>query len=219
MGCRTVAVVLENYSVAARRVVSLATMEAARLDHPRVGTEHLLLGLLSESDGEPADALRAAGATLAAARHKVVEASGIGAGSPDGEAMPFTPRAQRALERAGRFSRKDQQAQVTAAHVLLGVLDVEGLACQVLRGLDVDIVQLRDALVTARATCPVAAVDDQRSVEALRPTCPHCHALLDDTLTETMVLARREGEASSKVSVVYCSACSTTLGVARPESS
>ena len=137
---------LENYSDGAQRVVSLATMEARTLDHPRVGTEHLLLGLLSDDDGdgETGDLLREAGVSLAAARLKVVEALGSDLGSPTSEALPFTPRAQRALERAGRFSRKEQESEVTAGHVLLGVLDVEGLACQVLRGLGVDIAHLRD---------------------------------------------------------------------------
>lgn len=208
---------LENYSVAAQRVVSLATMEARRLDHSRVGTEHLLLGLLSDDDGEPADVLRMAGATLAAARHKVIEALGAGAESPDTEALPFTPRAERALERAGRFSRKDQQPQVTSEHVLLGVLDVEGLACQVLRGLSVDVAQLRDAL-GPRLANPVAPADDHTSIVAVRPTCPQCHAPLDDTLTETLVLARRECESPSTFRVAYCAACSTTLGLVRPES-
>ena len=214
---RTVAVVLENYSVDALRVVSLATMEAGRLDHSRVGTEHLLLGLLSDDDADSADVLRAAGASLAAARHKVIEALGGGAGSPHIEALPFTPRAERALERAGRFSRKDQQAQVTSEHVLLGVLDVEGLACQVLRGLGVDIAQLRDAVVPRPAT-PVAIINDQPSVEAVRPSCPQCHAPLDDTLTETLAVARRGGEQPSQLSVIYCMACGTTLGIVRPES-
>jgi ATP-dependent Clp protease ATP-binding subunit ClpA len=211
--------VFENYSAAAQRVVSLATMEAQRLDHPRVGTEHLLLGLLSVDDGEPSGVLRAAGISLAAARHKVVEALGAGAGSPSSEALPFTPRAQRALERASRFSRKEQEPEVTAGHVLLGVLDVEGLACQVVRGLGVDIVHLRDAVVTTGAHVPVALVEDQPSIEAVRPRCPHCHALLDDTLTEMLIPARRDGQPTTNVSVAFCAACSTTLGVVRPESS
>ena len=194
----------------------MATTEARRLDHARIGTEHLLLGLLADDDGEATDVLSAAGATLAAARHKVIEALGGGAGSPHIEVLPFTPRAERALERAGRFSRKDQQAQVTSEHVLLGVLDVEGLACQVLRGLGVDLAQLRDALVP-RPAIPVAIIDDQPSVEAVRPSCPQCHAPLDDTLTETLVLARRNGEQPCELSVIYCAACGTTLGVVRPE--
>jgi ATP-dependent Clp protease ATP-binding subunit ClpA len=192
-------------------------MEAQSLGHPRVGTEHLLLGVLSGDDGEPADVLRAAGANLPAARHKVVEALGADVGSANGEALPFTPRAQRALERAGRFSRKEQEPEVTAGHVLLGVLDVEGLACQVLRGLGVDIDHVRDALVTTRTDVPVSPVADQHAVEMVRPRCPYCHAPLDETLTEMSIPARRDGQSTTNVSVAFCAACSTTLGVVRPE--
>jgi ATP-dependent Clp protease ATP-binding subunit ClpA len=209
--------VLENYSVEAQRVVSLATMEARRFDHPRVGTEHLLLGLLSDDDGEAADVLRAAGVSLAAARHKVVEALGADAGSPSSDALSFTPRAQRALERAGRFSRKDQEPEVTPGHVLLGVLDVEGLACQVLRGLGVDIAHIRGAMGTNDTQIPVALIEDQPSVEPVRPRCPHCQAALDDTLTQTLVTVRRDGEPPTNVTVAFCAACSTALGIVGPE--
>ena len=217
MLCRTVAVVLESYSVGARCVVSFATMEARSLDHSRVGTEHLLLGLLSDDEGEHADVLRAAGVTLTAARHKVVEALGTDAASPNSEALPFTSRAQRALERAGRFSRKEQEKEVTPGHVLLGVLDVEGLACQVLRGLGVDLVHLREAMLSGHPRARVAPVDEPPSVEAVRPRCPNCYAPLDETLAEMLIPARRDGEPSTNVAVVYCAACSTALGVVRPE--
>jgi ATP-dependent Clp protease ATP-binding subunit ClpC len=206
--------VLENFSAGAQRVVKLATTEARRLGHPHIGTEHLLLGVLSDDDGEPAEVLRAAGVSLPAARHKVVEALGADAGSSNSEGfVPFTPRAKRALERAGRFSRKQQEPEVTAGHVLLGVLDVEGLACQVLRGLGVDIDPIRDALVTTRVGIPVALVDDQSPVEEVRPWCPNCRALLDDTLSETVISARRDGEPSTIIRVAYCAACGTALGV------
>ena len=210
---------LESYSVGAQRVVSLATMEARRLDHSRVGTEHLLLGLLSDDDGEPTDVLRAAGVTFAAARHKVVEALGTDAASSDSDTLPFTPRAQRALERAGRFSRKEQVKEVTPGHVLLGVLDVEGLACQVLRGLGVDLVNLRGAVLKGHPHARVAVVHDQPSAEAVRPRCPNCYAPLDETLSEMLIPARRDGEPATEFSVAFCAACSTTLGVVRPESS
>jgi ATP-dependent Clp protease ATP-binding subunit ClpA len=196
-------------------------MEARTLDHPRVGTEHLLLGLLSDDDGdgETGDLLREAGVTLAAARLKVVEALGSDLGSPTSEALPFTPRAQRALERAGRFSRKEQESEVSAGHVLLGVLDVEGLACQVLRGLGVDIAHLRDGVTAPRADVSVGLVDDEHSVGAARPQCPNCRAPLDETLTEMLIPARRNGEPTMNVSVVFCAACSTSLGIVRPDSS
>ena len=213
---------LENFSVEAQEVVSLATMEARRLGHPRIGTEHLLLGLLLDDDGEPAELLKAEGAHLVAARHKVVEAVGDDVGSPEGEPLSFTDRAQRALERAGRFSRKDRESEVTAGHVLLGVLDVEGLACQVLRGLGVDLVHLRQAVVGGSSDEPTfveptpPSLDQVDVVRVMRPHCPHCHAALDDSLTEAVIPARHAGAPSRNVSVVYCAACGATLGVLRP---
>ncbi len=180
---------LENYSVRAQRVVSLATVEAQQLDHPRVGTEHLLLGLLSDDGDAPAEILRSAGASLSAARHMVAELVNAEAGSHDGEALPFTPRAERALGRAGRFARQEREPEVTAGHVLLGVLDVEGLACQVLRGLDVDIGHVRDAIVNTSTELAPHRIDPPRAGEPVRPRCPRCRAVLDGVLTETLVLA------------------------------
>jgi ATP-dependent Clp protease ATP-binding subunit ClpA len=214
--------VLESFSAHAQRVVSLATSEAGLLGHARVGTEHLLLGLLSDDDG-PGDVLRAAGASLAAARHKVAEVVGGGDPSRDGEPLPLTSRAQRALERAGRFSRQDRKPEVTSAHVLLGVLDVEGLACQVLRGLGVDVVHLRDAVVSPRAEVAsasedavVAPDDAPQSIASVGPRCPACSAALDDTLAEATIAARRGDGSATDVGVVYCAACGATLGVIRP---
>lgn len=208
--------VLESYSDQALRVVSLATAEARQLDHPHVGTEHLLLGLLSHDDSGPAEMLHTAGASLAAARHKVAELVTAEPGSLAGDALPFTARAQRALERAGRFARRDRESQVTTSHVLLGVLDVEGLACQVLRGLAVDIVQLRNAMVATDSDVARVSIDEQPPGEPVRPRCPHCRAVVDETLAETLIATQHEGRPSTDVSVVYCAACGTTLGVLRP---
>jgi ATP-dependent Clp protease ATP-binding subunit ClpA len=208
----------ENYSACARRVVSSATTEARQLGHPRVGTEHLLLGLLSEEGSVPAGVLRSAGARLAAARHMVAEVVVVDVGSVASEALAFTPRARRALERAGRFSRQERAADVTANHLLLGVLDVEGLACQVLRGLGVDIVRLRDAVGTGRADTNAVQRDEQRVHDVVRPSCPRCGALLDDTLAETSITARDDAAQPTAVSVLYCGACGTALGVGRSHS-
>ena len=211
---------LDGYSADARRVVSLATAEARQLGHPRVGTEHLLLGLLADDESDTAAALRAAGTTLAGARYTVSEVVTDVGEAPGGDEPPFTPRAQRALERAGRFARRDKDPEVTADHVLLGVLDVEGLACQVLRGLGVDLARLRESIV---GTEPVVAptVDSQPELQgsapAIRPRCPHCATELDGNLIETIVSAQRDDRASTNVSIVYCVACGSALGLLRSE--
>jgi ATP-dependent Clp protease ATP-binding subunit ClpA len=216
-----VAAVLEGCSDDARIVVSQAIAEARQLGHSRVGTEHLLLGLLAEEDSEPAVALRAAGATLAAARYTVAEIVTDVGESPSGHELPFTARAQRALERAGRFSRRFREPEVTAEHVLLGLLDVEGLACQVMRGLGVDISRLQESLVPTHKVAPAAppAFEEQERPAALRPECPGCRAGLDGNLLETVIAARGDGESTTNVSVAYCAICGVTLGALRAEPS
>ena len=41
----------EKFSEKARKVLSLAQEEAQRFNHNYIGTEHILLGLVKESDG------------------------------------------------------------------------------------------------------------------------------------------------------------------------
>jgi ATP-dependent Clp protease ATP-binding subunit ClpA len=53
----------ERFTAAARSVVVLAKQEAQDLNHPCVGTEHLLLAMLDESSGGAAVLLRDAGVT------------------------------------------------------------------------------------------------------------------------------------------------------------
>ncbi len=211
---------LEGCSDDTRDVVSAATDQARQMGHARVGTEHLLLGLLAAADGAPAAALRAGGATLSAARHTVSELAPHGTALADDARLDFTERAQRALERAGRFSRRDRQPEVTPGYVLLGVLDVEGLGCQVLRGLGVDLGRLRDSAVSGpvSATIAPAASDPPGAENPPTPTptpLPHCHACgadLAGNLVATALDADRAG-APTTVSVVSCRSCGAALGV------
>jgi len=219
---RKVTDVLEGYSTDARRVVSLATAEARQLGHSRVGTEHLLLGLLADSESDTAASLRTAGATLAGARFTVSEVVTETVDATGGdEDIPYSPRAQRALERAGRFARRSRDPEVTPDHVLLGVLDVEGLACQVMRGLGVDLGRLRESIAPTQPASEFAVVDPQPEQQELappmRPHCPNCYAELDGNLVETVVVARREDDTTTDVRVAFCLACGATLGALRAE--
>src|SRR5690349_8371513 len=156
---RKVARVLEGYSTDARQAVSLAIAEARQLGHSRVGTEHLLLGLLACADSDAAAHLRSAGASLAAARFTVSSVVTETVDAHVDDDLPYTPRAQRALERAGRFARRSRDPEVTPDHVLLGVLDVEGLACQVMRGLGVDPARLRESIAPTEPASEFAVAD------------------------------------------------------------
>src|SRR3990170_2708513 len=87
----------ERFTDRARRVVVLAQEEARLLNHNYIGTEHILLGLISEADGVAARTLGELGISLSAVRAKVEAIIGEGGGAPTGH-IPFTPRAKKVLE-------------------------------------------------------------------------------------------------------------------------
>jgi ATP-dependent Clp protease ATP-binding subunit ClpA len=207
---------LQGFGVDARDAVTMAELEARDLGHERVGTEHLLLGLLANEDDPAARLLLAAGVTLGAARHKAGEAVGSGsdpAALPPGP-LPRSPRATRALSRAVRFSHARRADAVATEHVLLGVLDVEGTAGQVLRGLGVDVDRLRaslDAEPEAEGVAEGAVADD---APPGGPVCPWCRASLEDDLRYHLVMATDGGSGSLDTLVFSCGACGRALGAA-----
>lgn len=198
---------LQGFGADARRALVLAEREARSLGHQRVGTEHLLLGLLADEGTPAAAALRDSGATVAAARRKVGEA--VGPGAPGSEPSSTSPRANRAVGRAPRFAR-DQRAEVVGAdHLLLAVLDVEGTAGQVLRGLGVDLEHLRATLGTGEARHLEPEVHSPAR-PTLPPLCPSCHSAINE-LTGTAVPV--SGGHDRQVLVLSCQACGAVLGV------
>jgi ATP-dependent Clp protease ATP-binding subunit ClpC len=207
----------------------MASVEARDLGSDRVGTEHLLLGLLAHTDGGAARRLGAAGVTLAAARRKVAEAVGqrlpeAGAGAqlaqpPSAGHLPRTPRAERAINRAFRFSNDGRSSEVQTEHLLLGVLDVEGTAGQVLRGLGVDLEALGaaqtgsdsdDDHATAAGVggAPVSLPDSMPPVR-----CGSCSNPLDGFLDLRVLTATDANDRRRDVAVVSCRACGTAIGV------
>ena len=137
---------LERFSDEARTAVDLAQVEARRLGHDHVGTEHLLLGILTEGQSRAARALIAVGVSPSACRQKVVEA--VGNTTPakrDGD-LDLTERARRSLQRAVRLANRQRQDHVEPEHILLSLIQVEGRAGQVLRGLGVDPGRVRAAV-------------------------------------------------------------------------
>lgn len=217
----------EQLPPAVARVVTAAENEQRALGHARIGTEHLLLGLLADSACRSAELLTAAGVSMLAARHMVAEVVVTEPGSGPSEGTDLTPRSVRALDRAGRFARRERAADVTDGHLLLGVLDVEGLACQVLRRLGVDLAGLRRAASgdhAAEAIAPdprdadergsdAAAVPDQPTIPTARPSCRSCGAPLAASLLVTAVAATDADGHRIAVRVVHCGECGASLGV------
>jgi ATP-dependent Clp protease ATP-binding subunit ClpA len=134
--------VLEHFTDRGRRVIVLAQEECRLLAHDRIGTEHLLLGLLHVEDDETARALQGAGVTLAAARRHVEQAQGRGRKEGSGH-RPFTPRAKKVLELSLRVSQRLGGQMISEPHVLRAILDVpDSTAYQLLDAFGVDLQDL-----------------------------------------------------------------------------
>ena len=204
----------ERYSDQARQAVELADVEARRLGHGHLGTEHLLLGLVAEGHSPAAQALMASGATLQGCRELVAEV--VGEQHPIGASddLSFTDRATRTMERASRLARRRRDPHVEPAHLLLSVLDVEGRAGQVLRGLGVDLVALARAVEpgAGKAAVATAASPVVPPVAAVGPRCGHCEALLEGTLTYRIIPAAVAGGPVRRFAVAYCGTCGTAVG-------
>ncbi|NET40998.1 ATP-dependent Clp protease ATP-binding subunit [Okeania sp. SIO2B3] len=146
----------ERFTEQSIKVIMLAQEEARRLGHNFVGTEQILLGLISEGTGIAAKVLKEYNVNLKDARNEVEQIIGRGSGFTPAE-IPFTPRVKRMLEVSLEEARKLDHNYIGTEHLLLALLqDSEGVAAKVLDNLGVDRSKIRTQII--RSLGEVAAV-------------------------------------------------------------
>jgi ATP-dependent Clp protease ATP-binding subunit ClpC len=129
-----------NFTPRAQRVVKLAQKEADAFNHPYVGTEHLLLGLIALGEGVAVNVLERMGVSLEKVRLEVERAVGQGPETKTVGNIPFTPRSKKVLQLAMAEAQALNHTYVGTEHILLGLLhEGEGVAAQVLRSLGIDL--------------------------------------------------------------------------------
>lgn len=136
---------LTPFTKRANASIAVACDEARRLGHVRVGTPHLLLGVVHDRSSLAVEALRALRVSP-----EVVHDGVVGAVTPDRRPLrrqghlSFSPRGRGALELALREALRAGQDYVGTGHVLLGLaVQRDGRACRVLSGLGVTADDLR----------------------------------------------------------------------------
>lgn len=133
----------EKFSERARRVLSLAQEEAQRFNHNYIGTEHILLGLVRESDGVAAKVLASLNVELNKARSAVEFIIGKGEKATASE-IGLTPRAKKVIELAVDEARRLNHHYIGTEHLLIGLLrEGEGVAAGVLESLGVTLDAVR----------------------------------------------------------------------------
>jgi excisionase family DNA binding protein len=138
----------DKFTNQARSVLALASEEARRYNHTGVGTEHLLLALMSEEEGIATKAL----AQLQVQEHEIRKQIEIL--HPEEHDHPVvegiigvTPQGKAGIECAVQEARGLDHHYLGTEHLLLGLLrEGEGFGGQVLRQAGVSLEKARDVI-------------------------------------------------------------------------
>jgi len=136
-----------NFTARAQRAIQLAAREADRFNHPYIGTEHLLLGLVALGEGVAVEVLEDLGIALDDVRIAVERMVGLGGEIKTKGELPYTPRTKKVLQLAVAEAHAARQELAGTEHLLLALLrEGEGVAAQVLQSLNVRLDEVVDGI-------------------------------------------------------------------------
>ena len=140
----------------AKKAIQIANREAHGFNHNAIGTEHLLLGVVSLHDGVAAAANESLGLDIKAARFEIEKLVSHGEGTTESVGMlPFTPRSKKVLQFAATEARNLNTPLVDAEHILLAILrEGEGIAAKALENLGITLDKALAAVSAATESAP-----------------------------------------------------------------
>ena len=131
---------LGNFDEEAKKVLMKAKIEMKELKHPYIGSEHLLLGILSHNN---AITKRLKEYNLDYKKFKNELIKIVGVGSIEANFFLYTPLLKRVLENAIMDANENNEGLVTIEHLFSGLLEEgEGIAIRILLTLKIDIDEL-----------------------------------------------------------------------------
>lgn len=129
-----------------QKILVDAKKEMYELRHPYVGSEHLLLAILSHSNLEITKFLNDYGITYDIFKEELINVIGIGSKCNDW--FLFTPLLKRILNNA-TYSSKDENKCVSPYNLFVSILqEGDGVANRILLGMNIDLEALYDKFVT-----------------------------------------------------------------------
>ncbi len=136
-----------RFTEKARLAIENAQKAATELNHNSVGTEHLLMGLMSVSDGVAARALSAQNVTGRNIEDKILEFLGDQMGAGNGP-QDFTPRTKRVFELSAQEAMRMGAGYIGTEHLLIALLrEQDSIAVKILLSLNVNLQQLYDEIM------------------------------------------------------------------------
>lgn len=139
---------MENFTPRAQQALALAKKEAESLNHNYIGTEHLLLGLISLGQGVAVSVLQNMGLDLDKVKKEVINQVGISSTPVKSVNIPYTPRVKKVLALAGKEAKALKHTYIGTEHILLGLMrESEGVAAKVLESLDLSLDRIKKEIL------------------------------------------------------------------------
>lgn len=137
-----------NYSDASMKVVQLAHQTARDLGHSVTGSEHILLGILSDPDSIPGKVLNSMGITFKKTEEEVLRLQARSKGLSD-TSEHFTPRAKALLRMTKDSNQKTVSEKVEPEDILIALMSIPRCTGQkIIHALDIDKELLINRLLT-----------------------------------------------------------------------
>ncbi|MPN25394.1 hypothetical protein SDC9_172803 [bioreactor metagenome] len=138
---------IERQMPQALTIMKMAKEEARRLGRNVVGTEMILLGILSEGTGVGFKVLNNLEITIKDARQVIENIIGYGNEYYDKE-IAFTKRAKKVLETAWQKAKKHKKQRILSEHLLYAITqEPDSVAMSALEQLGVDAVEINQGIL------------------------------------------------------------------------
>ncbi len=137
-----------RFTEKAQNALNYALTAASEMGHTYIGSEHILLGLLSQTDSIAAHVLDGKGVSLDKVHDAVAEFAGVGAQTKVSPA-DMTPRTKKIIEASAQESLQGGAGYIGTEHILLAILkENDCVAVKLLQSFGVPCNDLRSELLS-----------------------------------------------------------------------
>ncbi len=182
----------KRFSEEAKRIITAALLVAKELGHSYVGSEHLLLGILKDTESTPCRMLVERGVEYGETQKRIIGIVGMGCKTAlSGDDM--TPICRRIILRASLSAGACGAQSVGVEHLFISMLREECVATRLLRESRVDVNELLEIL---EEYYDDACTPDEEDVSVAQAFCvkkPKPTPLLDAHSTNLTEKARKNG--------------------------
>ena len=158
-----------NFTPKAKEAIRMSQVAAHESGCDFVGTEHLLLGILSQSDTTAEKFLSTFGITYDKVKEGIQSAPPSTIGDPT--QIPFTPRTARSLRQSAIEAQKTQSTQIGTSQLLLAICrETDGFAYKIMVSLGAPRTLYNDFLAHLSQTASARPMETGEAVQSLGNT-------------------------------------------------